>query len=256
MIRPRFNVVSAVAAAAVVLASTLVASAQPGEGEGRRRGGFGGPRPLTSIRLARADEVAAALSLTDEQKDKVAKINDQLRDDVQKGFESGNGFEKMRELYQAAAAELAEVLDDNQEKRLMGILIQVNGAGATVDPAVAKELNITDEQKQKLEDTRREIGESMRESFRELRDLPEEERTKKAEELRAEANKKLLAVLDADQQAKLESLKGEPVKIDMAQFRMGRDFGGRGGEGRREGRGGRDRGDRDSSDTEKNSGNN
>jgi Spy/CpxP family protein refolding chaperone len=247
MFRPRIKAVLGIVAGAVVLASALVASAQPGEREGRRApGGFGGPRPVTSIRLARADEVAAALSLTDDQKEKVAKINDQLRDDIQKGFESGNGFEKMRELYQAAAAELAEVLDDNQEKRLMGILIQVNGAGATADPAVAKELGITDEQKKKLDETRREIGESMRESFRELRDLSGEERDKKFDELRAEANKKLLAVLNPDQQAKLESLKGEPVKIDMSQFRMGR------GEGRRE----RDRGDRDSSDTEKNSGNN
>jgi Spy/CpxP family protein refolding chaperone len=246
---PRFKIVLGVLVSAIVFTSTLVANAQPSERRGR--GGFGGPRPITSIRLAGADEVAAALKLTDEQKDKIAKINEQLQDDVRKGFESGNGFEKMRELYQAAAADLAEVLDDDQEKRLMGILIQVNGAGATADPAVAKELNISDEQKQKLEDTRREIGESMRESFRELGDLSREEREKKFEELRAEANKKLLAVLDSDQQAKLESLKGEPVEIDMAQFR-GRD-GGRGGEGRREGRGGRDRGDRDSSDTEKNS---
>jgi hypothetical protein len=81
----------------------------------------------------------------------------------------------------------------------------------------------------------------MRESWRELRDLSGEERDKKFEELRAEANKKLLAVLNPDQQAKLELLKGEPVKIDMSQFR--RDFGGRG-------RGERQR-DRDSSDAEK-----
>src|SRR5262245_55125583 len=138
MSRSRFTIVLSILVSAVVFSSTLIAHAQPGEGRGRRGpggSGFGGgPRPLTSIRLARADEVAAALKLTDDQKDKVAKINDKLRDDVQKGFEGGNGFEKMRELYQAAAAELAEVLDDGQEKRLMGILIQVNGATATADP--------------------------------------------------------------------------------------------------------------------------
>ena len=122
------------------------------------------------------------------------------------------------------------------------------GFRATTDPTVAKELGITDEQKQKLEEARREIGESMRDSFRELRDLSGEERDKKAEELRAEANKKLLAVLNPDQQAKLESLKGEPVDIDMSQFR-GRDSGGRGGEGRRDGRGERGR-DRESSDAD------
>ena len=41
----------------------------------------------------------------------------------------------------------------------------------------------------------------------------------KIDKLREDANKKLMAVLTSDQQAQLESLKGEKVEIDMSQLR-------------------------------------
>jgi hypothetical protein len=72
------------------------------------------------------------------------------------------------------------------------------------------------------------------------------------QELRTESDKKLLAVLTSEQQAKLEELKGAPVEIDMSQFR-GRGFGGgRGGRDGGEGRGGR-RGNRDNTEDRDNS---
>ena len=78
----------------------------------------------------------------------------------------------------------------------------------------------------------------MNDAMQEMRDqdLSREERTEKMDKLRTEAGKKLMAALTTDQQSKYEALKGEPVKIDMAQFRMGR--GGRGGGGGRGGDGG------------------
>ena len=65
-----------------------------------------------------------------------------------------------------------------------------------------------------------------------------EERGKKVEEIQADVNKKILAELTSDQQAQLESLKGEKVDIDLSKLRGpggpgGDRRGGRGGEARR-----------------------
>jgi Spy/CpxP family protein refolding chaperone len=240
-----------IAAVAFVVAMADVAEAQR---EGGRRGGRGfgrgGGFAISSVQLvAQAEEVQAALNLTDEQKTKVEEIDDQLREDRRDLFQQGGGgdFRAMRDemekLNQEASAKLAEVLDEGQQKRLMGILIQVNGASSLLDAAVAKELVVTEDQKTKLSEVRDENMEAMREAMRDLRDqdLSREEIAAKMQELRTESDKKFLAVLTPAQQTQYEELKGDPVEIDRSQFR---GFGGRGFGG---GRGGRDR-DRDNGD--------
>jgi hypothetical protein len=81
----------------------------------------------------------------------------------------------------------------------------------------------------------------------------------KFQEIQQEGDKKLLAVLTSDQQAKLKDLKGEPVEVDMSQFRGrgfgggGRGFGGGGGRGGDDSDGGRrGRRNRDNADNESN----
>jgi hypothetical protein len=122
----------------------------------------------------------------------------------------------------------------------MGISIQVNGAAALSEPKVAEALEITEEQKTTLAEVRDSNMEAAREAFRDLRDqdLSEDEMRDKRREIQTEGDKKLLAVLTSDQQAKLEDLKGAPVEVDMSQFR-GRFGGGRGGRGGDDGDGGR-----------------
>jgi Spy/CpxP family protein refolding chaperone len=242
-----------IAAMAIVLAAAQVAEAQR-EGGGRRggRGMFGRGFGVSSVQLAaEIEDVQTTLNLTDEQKEKVGEINDELREARRETFRGGGqdfraAREEMEKLNADASAKLAEVLDENQNKRLMGITIQVNGASALNEPAIAKELNVTDEQKESLNEARRSNRESMQEAFEELQDLSGEERRTKARELRDEADKKVLAVLTSDQQAKFEELKGEPVEVDLSELRgFGGGRGGREGRGDGEGRrGGRGR-DRD-----------
>jgi hypothetical protein len=221
------------------MATAQVAEAQR-EGRGRGGRGFGGRGGFGSISavqlVAEAEEVQSALKLTDDQMTKVEEINDQLREDRRDLFGQGGGggdFRAMREemekLNQEASAKLAEVLDEGQQKRLMGIQIQVNGADSLFEAAIAKELSVTDEQKEKLEEIRDENRQAMMDAREEFQDLSREEMREKAQEMRAEADKKLLAALDSDQQSKYEALKGDPVEIDRSQFRGG--FGGRGGGG-------------------------
>jgi Spy/CpxP family protein refolding chaperone len=234
-----------VGALTVVVAMAQVAEAQREgrRGGGRGFGGRGGFGPISAVQLADAEEVQAALKLTEDQITKVDEINDQLRDDRRELFQGGGGgdFRAMREemekLNTEASAKLAEVLDAGQQKRLMGIQIQVNGAEMLLDAAVAKELNVTEDQKAKLEEVRDENRQAMMDAREEFQDLEREERRAKQQEMRAEADKKLLAAISSEQQTQFEALKGEPVEIDRSQF--GGFGGGRGGGG-----GGRNR-DRD-----------
>jgi Spy/CpxP family protein refolding chaperone len=220
------RLLAVVAAIAIVAMASQMAMAQ---NEGRRRGGRGGqgggmmgPVPMTM--LATVDTVQDALKLTDDQKEKVKTINEETRDAMRKEFENGGrpDREKMRKLNDEATEKLDKVLDAGQQKRLMGVFAQVNGARAVMDPKVAKEIGVTDEQKDKLREAMAPPaggrGEGGAANFRERREKMEKE---------------VMAVLTSDQQKKLEDLKGEKVDVDMSKLRPG------GG-----GRGGRDRGKR------------
>ena len=243
------------AAFAVTLAFALsqFADAQQGEGASgprgsRGAGGSGGPRVMrgssgagfgagSAVRLAAIPEVQKALELSKDQKKKTREINDELRDGFRKLLQEGSAREGMQKVNEDAAAKLAEVLDDDQEKRLRGIIIQMLGAGALmVDAKLAEELKVTDEQKTKLQETQQSNMRAMAETFGS--GYPDEDRRKKFEELRSDGQKKLFDVLTSEQQDQLNALKGEEVKIDMMKLRGGgsgnRTRGGFGGRGDRD----------------------
>jgi Spy/CpxP family protein refolding chaperone len=244
----RFAKTGWIAAAVMVIVATAaqVSMAQREEGRRGRGGREGGPGfgggPPTAARLLGIKQVQDALKLTDEQKEKIEKINDEMRDEMRQAFGDGGGREKMQEIMKSTNKRIDDVLDEGQQKRLRGILVQVNGASAVADPNVAKELNLTDDQKTKLEKIRDDAREGMRDIF--SPGQSPEERQKKIEAYRDEINKKVLAVLTSEQQSQLDSMKGEKVEIDASQLRPGGPGGGRFGDRGRDGGGRRrDRGD-------------
>lgn len=221
--------VTAVVVVAMAAHVALAQKEQGKRGRGGRAGGPGGPGgPPSMARLAMIDKVQDALKLTDEQKTKIEKINADSRKEM-----SGDrpDPEKMRKMRDGVTDKLKEVLNADQQKRLMGIFIQVMGAGAVMDPAVGKEIGLTDEQKDKLHEAMGPPPEGR--GGREGRDAKGGGESFK--DRRAKMEKEVMAVLTSDQQKKLESLKGEKVEIDMSALR--------GPGGGREGRG-RDRGNR------------
>jgi Spy/CpxP family protein refolding chaperone len=201
-----------VAVVAMVSQVALAQNEQGKRGRGGRAGGpggFGGPPSMA--RLAMIPKVQEAVKITDEQKTKIEKINADSRkemDDASKGDRPDP--EAIRKIRDGASDKLKEVLDADQQKRLMGILIQVLGSGAVMDPAVGKEIGLTDEQKQKLHEAFGPPPEGGRggggQSF---------------QERRAKMEKEVTAVLTPEQQKNLESLKGEKVEIDMSALRGG-----------------------------------
>jgi Spy/CpxP family protein refolding chaperone len=204
---------AAMAAAVVVaLVSSLALAQREGgrRGRGGREGGPDGPRgPIPMARLASADEVQSELKLSDEQKEKLRALNDEMRTQMREMFQSGErpDREKMLKMMESTSNKLNDALDEGQRKRLMGIFVQVNGVGAILDPMVAKELKITDEQRKQLRESLR----SMRDGGREQAGSPEERRAK--------FEKGLAAVLTDEQQKKLDSLKGEKFDVDTSKLR-------------------------------------
>jgi Spy/CpxP family protein refolding chaperone len=234
---------AAVAFLAIVVMVSQVALAQNEQGRrgrGNRGGGGGGMGmfgPPSMARLASIEKVQDELKLTSEQKDKIKKINDDGRAEMRKLLEGGGrpDPEKMRELGDEQANKLKEVLKDDQQKRLLGIFVQVRGNGAVMDPVVGKEIDLTDDQKSKLREAMGPPPEGGRpaggggESFQARRE---------------KMDKEIASVLTDEQKKKLESLKGDKFELDMSALRGGQGGGDR-PRGDRPNRG-RDRGNRGS----------
>lgn len=210
----------AAVAVVVLVAEPLFAQRGGGRGAGRMRS-------YPKARLATLNEVQTDLKLTDEQKTKIAEIADQLQNDVRDLFTSGGppDFEKLEKLNQDASAKVDEVLEADQQKRLTGITIQVNGAAALNDPAIREQLKFSEEQNAKFKEAQQANQQAGREFFNSFRDMSPEERQTKRDELIQAADKRLMAVLTAEQQTAFEALKGEPLPVDLAPL-MPRGFGG------------------------------
>jgi Spy/CpxP family protein refolding chaperone len=185
----------------------------PGGGMGMM-GGFGG---ASEVMLLNRSDVQKELELVDEQIDQIGKIPPiNMREMFEQVSDLSRDEQraKMGELMKAAQDKtknaIKEILLPHQAERLGQLVIQFQmrgGAGLTSSEDLAKQLNITDEQREKL-------------------------RTK-ARGLEQELRKKLLAdllkELTPEQQAKYKELVGEPFEFQQDIGRGG--FGGPGGGG-------------------------
>jgi Spy/CpxP family protein refolding chaperone len=194
-------------------------------------GGFFGGGGLLGL-LAR-DEVQQELQLVDEQKDKVRtltedmrnKAGSQIRDmfnqmrdlsDEERRAKFGEIRAKFEEINADAEKQLAKELLPHQMERLKQIDLQTKiryrGADALTSGDIAKTLNLTDEQRDKLEKRAAEVQQELQTQIRQLQ---------------ADARKKMLDVLTADQRAQLEKLMGQ--QFDMPEQNFGDRFRGRRG---------------------------
>ncbi len=200
----------------------LVAISQ--HAEARRRGArFGG---VSEVQLASLAEVQKELNLTDEQKQKAAELNDELRSEMQEAFQSardaGGDFtavrEKLQKSREKASAKFVVLLEEPQQTRLREIFVQVNGPAALRHKDVAAALKLADDQKQKLEDVTAEGMDAIRDAFEDLRDASREERREKMAELNEKTDEKLLAVLTTEQSDAFGKMKGKEIELDMSQL--------------------------------------
>ena len=216
-----------VAGAAIVVAMVQLAEAQRGEGQRARGGqsgrsfsavGFGAGSNVPTVWLLSIDKVQQVLNLAVEQKNKLAEVNRTLREESRAWFQPARGRfrrqirSKMENLHREASLKVADILNEEQQKRLVGVSIQVNGASSLADPFVAAELNVTDEQEANLKGIHKmtkQVTSSLADDIR-GRKPPTKEIQAKLRGLRGEARKKILAFLTTEQQRKLEALKSKP----------------------------------------------
>ncbi|MEX0643319.1 MAG: hypothetical protein WD468_11490 [Pirellulales bacterium] len=225
-------------------------------------GGFGGPGGALGgglLGLVQREDVQQELQLIDEQRDKVddviadarQRIGDEMRDmfaemrdlsDEERQARFGEIRTRFEKFSQEADADLKKVLLPHQIERLKQIdvqqRIQQQGANALTAGDLADALNLTDDQRDKLEQRANEVRQELQE---------------KIAKLRLEARDKMLDVLTSEQRAKLDSLMGDAFAMPDAGGPGG--FQGRGGRGgifgggerereRGQGPGNRGRGDR------------
>ncbi len=178
----------AVAALLAALMSVPVMAQGPG-GFGRGGGGMMMGRGMMGggglLGLLRMDEVQKELKLDEEQTKQIQsqmeklqekmqgmrpdfgnfrEMTEEQRAEMQKKMEEMG--KQMAEAAKAAEAEVDNILDPDQQDRLLGLMIQRDGVRSVMgSEKVAEALGVTAEQKEKLQAAEREAMEEMRSAF-------------------------------------------------------------------------------------------
>lgn len=180
-------------------------------------------RPYHQAALAQMDEVIDALKLNDEQQDKAIELYDKLNQERGALWQQAAGdFESIREdmarLNREIADQLNEALDETQRARLLEIYVQANGPTALFDEKIAEALKLDDAQKTKLAEVRAAIFEEFRSGGVDWQSLSDEEAEAEIDKMIASQDEKYAAVLNDEQRAEFEKLKGEKLAIDLSNL--------------------------------------
>lgn len=207
----------------VVVMSAVAAFAQGG---GRQGGMMGGMQNNPLMLLTRED-VQEDLGLNSDQKLKVAEYfaPDALRERMMSVFQnSGMSFEDMRseegrkkmqdimtKQMDSMKKEVEGWLTPDQVKRVGQISIQVNGNRSILQKDIAKALEITTAQQEKIDGLQKASGEAMQALMQKMRDqeLSREEMQEKMKKNGEIMNTELGKILTDAQRAKLTEMGGK-----------------------------------------------
>ena len=193
-----------------------------GRGGGGPRGGFGGGPPGGGFGgfgrpIYQEEVVQKELKLTDNQIEQL----DEARPDMRSVFgEMAGGFrsaseeertklreqmgEKMRAMQAKQAEAEKKILSDKQYGRYQELSLQRRGLTALADDTIREKLGVSEDQQKKFE----EFTASMRDRFREMFRMGEEERKTLTDEIAKEA----FAILTPEQRTKWDGLLGQPLE--------------------------------------------
>lgn len=216
------GLVVAMGLALVIAPNAHAQRGQGGQGGGGQRGGgmrmMGGMGSSPAFLLRRAD-VQDDLKLTGEQKDRLNVMQEDMTKSMRERFMSGGerpSREEMTKIFETmqkeAEAKVAEILTPEQVKRLDQIAVQMAGNAAAMNPKFAKDLNITADQKTKMEalstamqSANRGVQQKMRSGDLD-RDAGMETMKKNSDALNVEIGK----LLTQTQKDKLKAMSGAP----------------------------------------------
>ena len=214
----------------LLLIALLVSSAQAQQ----QRRGTRGPRGSSMLGMLRLDQVQTEIKLTDEQKSKVNAVAEeimegmrdqysQLRDIEDRAQRNEKRNELDKQVDSKAREQLRDVLEREQVMRFFQIYMQVRPAMEILAiEQIASRLEVTEEQKKKLAEVKKETEAKQAKLFAEMRDASQEERRElspKFRQLGTDANEKAVGVLTEDQRKKFDEMKGEKFELQMRQGR-------------------------------------
>src|SRR5262249_41121618 len=133
---------------------------------GPRGGGFGGPGALL-----RNPGVQKEIKLTEEQLKKYEEFNKTLEPKRQEAQEARQNMDRekaqeiQKEITRGTEKFVKDTLNADQQKRLKQIQRQAMGPNAFTDEEVAKELKLTDEQKDGIKKVVDDLGAQSKEAF-------------------------------------------------------------------------------------------
>jgi Spy/CpxP family protein refolding chaperone len=207
----------------LALAAAFAAPAHAQRGQGRGMGMMGGGGGMAVLSNPAGEK---ELSLTDEQKEKIADIRQNMMSDMRDKMQSiGQDAspqermqkmqEVMRELNSGLDKDVKEVLKPEQYTRYQEIKLQSMGLDAFSDPEVAKKLELTDEQKEKLETLTNETRQETMETMQAARDSGDFQGAMgKVREIRDKALDDAKALLTEAQKETWSKLTGKPFKLE------------------------------------------
>lgn len=166
------------------------------------------------VMLVRQKSVQEDLKTTEAQNRKIHAFADKQWKKVQ-GMKGKSEAERDQAFEQMAKANqdfLKNTLTPEQCKRLNQIAMQMAGLLWVMRTDVAAELNLSDEQKQKIRELHREAHKEAQEAFRSNNGAIEAE---KFREMRQNNRRRLMSVLTADQKTKWKEMAGQPFRGEL-----------------------------------------
>jgi len=204
------------------VALTSTALAQRGGGGFGMRGGGGG------IGMLRTPEVQTELKLTDEQKTKVTALSEKLQSERRgqgQNFQDLSAEERQKMMADRRAAEdkqLGEILNADQMKRYHQLQLQQTGMMAVTQKDVADQLNLTADQKTKIQEIVSAQQAEMRSMFQGGGGGGDRSAMReKMMAMRKQTDDKIAAVLTDDQKSKWKELTGAPFTFPAPTARIG-----------------------------------
>jgi Spy/CpxP family protein refolding chaperone len=211
-----------VVAVVAMAASAALAQEQQRQRQRQRPGGgagFGGGFGGTTF-LLQQESVQKELKLSEEQVKKIKELSEKQRESFRglRDLSQEERRTKMQEAVKANEKAVGEILKPEQLKRVKQISLQQQGARALSNPEIAKTLNLTSEQTDKIKKIQEEARAARGQRGQ---GRPDEEARKKLEEARKATNEKIMGVLTAEQKTKLKEMTGEPFKGEIRRPQFG-----------------------------------
>ena len=152
-------------------------------------------------------EAQKELKITKDQNKQIQEVMKEAQAQGQTGMSGMSGMASPTQMLSELDAKVLAILSPEQVARLNELWVQYEGPCVLRDKAIAEKLNLTDDQKAKLEQI---WSDYQRTFFEQAQKGPGG--FKGLKKVRSDANEAALALLTDDQKTAYEALQGKPIK--------------------------------------------